>query len=100
MHFEADARLVRFVHETCDFGFGQSHGHAFIVRDGYPEFVARKVEVRVFRSPQEAEFADFEYYRSLTHEERIAILIELRRQVRGDEPRLERVAQIVQRERR
>jgi hypothetical protein len=41
--------------------------------------------VRKFRSFQEAEEADREFYRSLTGEQRVDILLELNRQAFGDE---------------
>jgi hypothetical protein len=52
--------------------------------------------VRIFKSFEEADAADAEFYRSLTPEQRMEIFWELLRQLHGDAPpRLERVYRIV-----
>lgn len=66
--------------------------------------MAARVEkvVRKFRSFKEAEEADREFYRSLTGEQRVDILLKLVRQTHGDEPLqgLKRVYRIVKLPRR
>ena len=55
-------------------------------------------EIRVFKSHAEAEAADREYYRSLTPEQRLDILLELiERGGGGTQSRCERVYRIVKR---
>jgi uncharacterized protein YdeI (YjbR/CyaY-like superfamily) len=53
--------------------------------------------VRVFHSFAEAEKADDEYYRSLTPQQRLQILLELVKSKSADEPeqRLERVCRVI-----
>jgi hypothetical protein len=53
--------------------------------------------VRKFKSHQEADQADRDYYLSLTPEERIRILMQLIEDFYGPQPRLERVFKIVKR---
>lgn len=50
---------------------------------------------RVFKSKDEADKADREYYRSLTPDQRIAIVLQLVDDFYGPEPRLERVCRVI-----
>ena len=50
---------------------------------------------RVFKSVQESEKADRDYYMSLTPQERMRVLTQLMDDYYGPQPRLERVLRVV-----
>ncbi|MEO0326263.1 MAG: hypothetical protein AAF447_25165 [Myxococcota bacterium] len=52
--------------------------------------------LRGFESPEEADKANFEHYRSLTPEQRLAIAVELVEPFHGADARLERVHRVVE----
>ena len=56
--------------------------------------------VRRFKTHAEADLADQAYYRSLTPEQRIDIVLQLIDDYYGPQPRLERVCRIIKRESR